>query len=219
MITAYQFVELLADAPDLPEMFNPFRDRCLIHDLPNGPEIRKKNLEKYLEAHQRLNSKVLWVAEAASYNGSRRSGLFFIPETQFSAAAKLINAQPFEKATHTSSRASLTATFLWESILALPAPPLTFNALPFHPHLANRQLSNRTPSKKELGQNLQYLETLIQWFQPEVIVAIGRKAEYSCSKLGVKATYARHPSQGGQSYFRKTIKEIYHTWPINKLAS
>ena len=88
-MTPNKFVQLLAEAPDLPRLFNPFRDRCLIHDLPDGPEIRRKNLEAYLVAHQRLDSKVLWIAEAASYNGSRRSGLFFIPETQLESASNL----------------------------------------------------------------------------------------------------------------------------------
>ena len=208
-MTPNKFVQLLAEAPDLPRLFNPFRDRCLIHDLPDGPEIRRKNLEAYLDAHQKLNSKVLWIAEAASYNGSRRSGLFFIPETQLSAASETLNAKPFAKATHTPERQSVTSNFLWQTILSLPELPLTFNALPFHPHSTNTQMSNRTPSKKELGQNLQYLQTLVEWFQPEKIVAIGRKAEYSCSKLGLSATYARHPSQGGQLSFKETIQSIY----------
>lgn len=59
----------------LPNTFNPFSDVDEKHDLPNAPEIRRKNLERYLEAMHKLRPRIAFIAEAPGYRGMRRTGV------------------------------------------------------------------------------------------------------------------------------------------------
>ena len=74
---------------------------------------------------------------------------------------------------------------------------------------ASNAMSNRTPTKKEVDQNIHYLKTLIDMFKPKTVIAIGRKAESALLRLGVGHSYVRHPAQGGQKEFVSGIKKIY----------
>lgn len=208
-MTISQFIEALVQAPGLPNLFNPFRDICPVHDTPESPAIRQRNLEKYLTAHQQLQSRDLWVAEAPSYRGSRRTGIYFVPESKLDIMATRLELTSFEKATHTPEQTPTSVRQFWQVFDELETLPITYNALPFHPHHPDFPLSNRTPTKRELVQHLTYLEMLVELFQPERILVMGRKAEYACSKLGLKTIYVRHPSQGGQRSFLEKTASIY----------
>ena len=210
LMNVSEIIHNLSNAPGLPGLFNPYSDRCTFHDLPDGPAIRRQNLYRYLKAHQQRGTRQLWIAEAASYLGSRRSGVYLLPETHFEKASRDIGAAPFQKATKTPVRGAPTATFLWDIMAGLPEIPVAFNALPFHPHQLDNELSNRAPTKKEITQNLVFLEMMIEMFQPQQIIVIGRKAEYACSKINFpNMQYVRHPSQGGRNIFLRQIREIY----------
>lgn len=208
-MTTSQFVEALAQAPGLPNLFNPFRHICPVHDSPESPTIRRNNLQKYLDAHLRLQSKELWIAEAPSQRGSRRTGVYFVPEPKLETMANRLQVKALKKATHTPEQAPTATRQFWQVFDELEHLPVTYNALPFHPHHNGYALVNRTPTKRELVQHLPYLEMLLELFQPERILVLGRKAEYACAKLGIPTTYVRHPSQGGQKAFLEKTATIY----------
>ena len=108
-----ELIEYLYDAPGLPGLFNPYRDRCAFHDLSDGPAVRRQNLQHYLQAHKDRGSRQMWIAEAASYLGSRRSGIYLLPESHLKEAELMLEAGPFLKATRTPGRNAPTAQFLW----------------------------------------------------------------------------------------------------------
>lgn len=209
-MTSSEFIEALVEAPGLPNLFNPFRDICPVHDSLDSPLIRQSNLKKYLDAHLRLKSRDLWIGEAPSYSGSRRTGISFVPEPRLEVVANKLQVDFFEKTTHTPVQSPTSVRQFWHILEELEELPITYNALPFHPHHSNFPLSNRTPTKRELTQHLPYLEMILQLFQPERIIVFGRKAEYACGKLGINTTYVRHPSQGGQKAFMEKITTIYN---------
>lgn len=209
-MTASQFVEALVEAPGLPNLFNPYRDICSVHDTPDSPFIRQRNFVQYLNSHLQRKSQDLWIAEAPSYRGSRRTGMPFVPEYCLEMMADRLNTKTFKKATHTPMQMPTSVKLFWQIFNELEELPITYNALPLHPHQPNYPLSNRTPTKRELTQHLPYLEMLIELFQPKNIIVFGRKAEYACSKLGLHPVYVRHPSQGGQKAFLEKMTSLYN---------
>ena len=50
--TPQDFVHRLAEI-QMPLVFNPYKDVCPIHDLPDAPIIRQRNLVQWLEAARR----------------------------------------------------------------------------------------------------------------------------------------------------------------------
>jgi uracil-DNA glycosylase len=204
-----KFVELLGSKEKQDNIFNPFRDKCSDFDIDKAPEVRKQNLISFLEAQVKNKPRTLWVAEAPGYNGSRRSGLFLISERDFEEVSKKIGSKNFKKATKGEVKTAMSVNIMWNFMKSLSEFPLTFNVLPFHPYKKGKQFSNRTPTKKEIDENIFYLEVLIDWFKPKKIIGIGRKAHEALEKKGIKNVYVRHPSHGGKNEFLKKMKELY----------
>lgn len=203
------FVQSLSKCEHQESLFNPFKDICPINDLPNASEIRCENLRIFLEAQLRNKPKYLWIAEAPGYNGTRRSGVFLVSEKHFDEVSEKIKSDKFSIATKTEPKIARSVTIMWTLMKELPEFPLTFDVLPFHPFKKGNVLSNRTPMKSEIQKNLHYLKTLIDWFKPEKIIAIGRKAQTALQALNVPFDYVRHPAHGGQTEFINGIKKIY----------
>lgn len=189
--------------------FNPYKDICPEHDLPNASAIRCENLKLYLNAQLELKPKSLWLGEAPGYNGVRRSGLYLLSEPQLDMLSDRLKCLPFQKATKTAPKATSTSKQVWKMIELLPEVPLTLDAYPFHLVQEKLPFANRSPKKAELKDYAPLLEFITDLFQPEIIIAIGRKAEYALNHIGIKAQYVRHPSRGGQREFEKGIKRIY----------
>ncbi|MBX2877225.1 MAG: uracil-DNA glycosylase [Saprospiraceae bacterium] len=197
--------------------FNPFADHCPTHDLPEAITIRKANLRRYLLAQHQLQADSLWVGEAPGYNGVRRSGMYLVSEPQFEELGRRLGGIQFQKATRTPDQATRSSKAVWKLIQTLAAVPLTYDAFPLHAFRNNPPFVNRSPSRSELQDTAHILERLLEIFQPQRIIAIGRKAEYALDYLGVKSIYVRHPSRGGGPAFEQGIKGIYgleDAWPL-----
>ena len=64
---ASAFVSKLQNLPDLPNVFNPWKDYDSQFDIgPQAPQIRSYNLERYL-AERAGRAKLLFVGEAPGY--------------------------------------------------------------------------------------------------------------------------------------------------------
>ena len=189
--------------------FNPFADQCSLDDLPEAVAIRKANLRTYLKAQYQLHPDSLWVGEAPGYNGVRRSGIYLVSEPQFEILGERLGGVTFRKATRTKNKATQSSKAVWKVVQTLPTVPLTYDAFPLHCFRNSPPFVNRSPSKKELQLAAPFLEELLSMFKPEKVVAIGRKAEYALSYLGVKSIYVRHPSRGGGPAFEAGIRGIY----------
>lgn len=174
-------------------------------NTPNS-SIRKHNLRLYLKNMKNLNPNILLLGEAPGYKGCRLTGVPFTSEKILKKHLFFIN-QGFQIINqHPESEQS--ATIVWNTLQNFKNKPLIWNIFPFHPFDGKNCNTNRTPNKKELEFGKQLMIKLLQLFNIELIVAIGRKAESQISDLNIKYKYVRHPANGGKNKFVQGIYEI-----------
>lgn len=102
-----------------------------------------------------------------------------------------------------------SANTIWKLIKHLPETPLIWNAFPLHPHHPNKPFTNRRPRQEEIDATFHRLTAILEIFQPQAIVAVGRVAESLLQKQNIPRTYVRHPSHGGIPQFRQGILQLY----------
>lgn len=203
------YVAALSQTQTPPNLFNPFKQICATHDRLDAPAIRRRNLSRLLRAHRRLGTQMMWVFEAPSYLGARRSGAPFVNEGMFGEVEEILGvADNFERATLGDAKTALTTRLAWKLAGELGLRPLIWEALPFHPHEPGRPLSNRRPTAEEMGRYRHFLLQLVEIFDPEQVLAVGRVAERALKVCGVEADYVRHPAQGGAAQFREQVAGV-----------
>ncbi|NMA64954.1 MAG: uracil-DNA glycosylase [Clostridiaceae bacterium] len=185
-------------------------------------EIRRDNLFIYLKETYRLSPRIIMIGEAPSYKGSRITGVPFTSEyllmndenwrNLFGKNVRFKLPYGKDKLTRTP-----TSTIIWDAITKFGILALFWNAFPFHPYRADNPKSNRSPSKKELSIGLGPLLNLIEIYEIEYAIAIGRKAEKSLNKLNIPACYVRHPAQGGKKAFIQGIRKIVKNMALSIL--
>ena len=165
--------------------------------------IRRGNLQLYLEQIGR--PRILLVGEAPSYRGGRLTGIPFTSEKIMLCGVdrRCLGAEHgYRKATPGPKRSTeASATMVWATIKHIDPLPLLWNAFPFHPFISGNPFSNRVPTAEELLAGAPFLESVLQLFPIERIVAIGNLAERSLTRLGIAHVKVRHPSQGGKKKF------------------
>jgi uracil-DNA glycosylase len=193
----------------LPSVFNPYADCCEVHDRADAARLRKKNLKSFLEAA--LDSKVntIWIARDLGYRGGRRTGVPLTDEVHLGLVGKLLGGIELKRATRGPVVAERTAAVVWKVIARLDQPVVLWNVFPFHPHEPDDPFSNRCHTPAEREKTLPLLETLIDMFQPERLVAIGRDAQLALKDIDIPVTMVRHPSYGGQNEFIAGLYELY----------
>jgi len=138
-----------------------------------------ERLARYLDA--RAEAPLLLVGEAAGYRGARISGIPFTSERQLTGTGP----------------AEATATIVHRVLadLGLEESVLLWNVVPTHP---GTESTNRVPTKGEIDASVLFACELARGRR---VLAVGRVAE---AALG--APYVRHPSHGGASTFRETLR-------------
>jgi hypothetical protein len=208
MTTAHAFVAALARV-NLDVVFNPYRDRCAIHDLDNGPAVRRKNLREYLGSIERLEADTIWMGRDLGYRGGRRTGLALTDEQRL---VNLPNAYPgaaASKATHGPAVSERTAAEIWAILERVERPPLLWNVFPLHPHEPHEPMTNRRFTSRELAHVTELNQLLVSWLHIKRVICIGQDAAAYASSLGVVVECVRHPSYGGVSDFRAGMQRIY----------
>ncbi|HYS55854.1 MAG TPA: uracil-DNA glycosylase [Thermoanaerobaculia bacterium] len=172
--------------------------------------IRRENLRLYLE--QIVEPRMLLVGEAPSYRGGRLTGIAFTSEQIMLCGVDgrfLGQDRGFRKATPGPKRSTeASATMVWATIKTIEPLPLLWNAFPFHPFDRGNPFSNRLPTAAELLIGAPILETLLEYFPIDCIVAVGNLAERSLARLGIPHTKVRHPSQGGKRKFVEGVLRL-----------
>jgi uracil-DNA glycosylase len=207
-MTPQGFVAALAHT-HLPAVFNPYADRCPVHDRMDAADRRKKNLQIFLEAALNSHVETIWVARDLGYRGGRRTGLPLTDEIHLEHIARLLGGIQLERATEGPPVAERTAAIVWKVLSRIGQPAVLWNVFPFHPHHPDDPFSNRCHTRAERKATLPLLQALIEIFQPKQIVAIGRDAQYALQYLAVRVIGVRHPSYGGQSEFIAGIYDLY----------
>lgn len=207
-MTPKTFVSALA-AADLPSVFNPWRDRCELHDRRDAAARRRSNLERVLSAALDVQVETIWVARDLGYRGGRRTGVPLTDEIHLTQASALMGGIALERATDGPAVAERTAAIVWQVLNRIGKPVMLWNVFPFHPHEAGDPMSNRCHTRAEREATWPLLQSLMAMIQPERIVAIGRDAHMALEGLDIPITAIRHPSYGGQREFIDGMFDLY----------
>ena len=200
---AFGMEALLADLvrAHIGTTFNQYRDSG-DDDVAGAGAIRVDNLRAYLAAREAAD--VVALGEAAGYQGMRWSGIAFTSERDLARWGA-----PF-RPTSTGRRngwSEPSGTIVHRVLgeLAAERRVIVWNTVPTHPHKPGQPLSNRRPTVAEIEAGAVYAERLLALIKPRVIVAVGRVAEQI---LGSRATYVRHPANGGATAFAEGMRSI-----------
>jgi hypothetical protein len=168
--------------------------------------IRKHNLETYLKQMKSLKPRLLLLGEAPGYKGCRLTGVPFTSEKILANNSffkdidyKFINER-FES--------EQSATIVWDALNEFDYKPLIWNIFPFHPYDGKDYNSNRPPNERELELGEKHLLKLLEIFEIDTIVAVGRKPESKLKGIDIRSEYVRHPANGGKNKFVEGIKNI-----------
>lgn len=217
------FLRLLKQSPP-GAVFNPWWQVDKQNDIDcNAPAIRRKHLRAYLQ--RRLGRvKLVVIGEALGYRGGHFTGIPMTSERILLGKKETAGIKPEHvfssfKARRTSKCqpcpdgfSEPTATIVWSTLLRLGLRAEEFvlwNAFPWHSFNPRRGLlSNRMPNKSERSAGLSALETFLDLFPCEKIIALGKVAVSQLKELNVESHRVRHPASGGATLFRKGIGTV-----------
>jgi len=202
------FVNRLAAVETAPGCANFFD-----HTVP-GNELRRRNLATYLQDMLDRSPKVLLVGEAPGFRGMKITGVPFTSRTILEQAGDgfglfgpgkgyVLPPDPDGVA------AEPTATVMWQVLAELEFLPLLWSACPWHTHVLDRPLSNRTPTAAEAALGIPFRQALTALFGIESVVAVGNVAHLSLQRSGLDAPKIRHPAHGGRSGFKRGLEELF----------
>jgi hypothetical protein len=208
-VTPRKFVDSLRELR-FENVFNPYSDRCYVHDVDDAPARRTKALLELLEAAVQAEVDALWIGRDLGHRGGRRTGLALTDDVHLTIHATRWNLS-IERATTGSMIAERTAAVIWSLLALVPAPVFLWNVFPLHPHEANDPFTNRShrPHERAAGEAL--LAELIAMLRPRRIVAIGNDAAKAGARTSgnIEVHQVRHPSYGGQPEFICQIRHLY----------
>ena len=202
------FVNALA-AVQLPSVFNPYRDRCMVHDHVDAATRRRRNLESFITAALTHRVDTIWVARDLGYRGGRRTGIPLTDEIHLDRISSLLGGISMERATHGPAFAERTASVVWEALSQINQPVVLWNIFPLHPHTPNNPFSNRAHTIEERNATSFFLPALVEIIKPKQIVAIGRDAQKSLRNMDIHVVNIRHPSYGGQREFMIGLSDLH----------
>jgi uracil-DNA glycosylase len=169
-------------------------------DVPGAAAIRLRNLRAYLQ--ERAGADVVALGEAGGYQGMRWSGIAFTSERDLHRWG-----EPYQPSCAARRWSEPSGTIVHRVLGELGAERrvVLWNTVPTHPHRPGVPLSNRRPTVAEVAAGAEFAERLIALVQPATVVAVGRIAE---AMLGTRATYVRHPANGGATAFAEGMRAI-----------
>jgi hypothetical protein len=193
----------------LPSVFNPYADRCPVHDRADAVLVRKRNLVRFLEAALEGRVDTIWIARDLGYRGGRRTGVPLTDEMHLGQAGALLGGVALDRATRGPIVAERTAAIVWSVLSQIGEPAVLWNIFPLHPHEKGDPFSNRCHTRAERDATWPLLMALIDMIKPRRIIAIGRDAGTALANIETPLHVVRHPSYGGQADFTSGIRSIY----------
>lgn len=193
-----------------PNVFNPWIDVDPLDAVDFAPADRVMRLQRHLACDPLL----ILIGEAPGYQGCHFSGVPFTNEKLLATGTIPRIAATDRITTRKLPFCEPSATIMWGALrdAALADRVVMWNAFAFHPHKEGNLLSNRAPTKAELGEGLPILRGFLKFYPGVPIVPVGKVAERTLASLGVATLPAlRHPAMGGANHFRAGIAELAET--------
>ncbi len=208
-----QYVEALCSL-DLENTFNPYSNRCAVHDLENAPRCRVHILQSILDAATEQEVDALWIGRDLGYRGGRRTGLALTDDVHIHAHTGRWGLS-MERPTKGEAVTERTATIIWRVLSRIESSVFLWNVFPLHPHKPDNPFSNRPHNSGECKIGEEFLHLLIRLLKPNRLIAIGNDATRTALRLydRNKVFQARHPGYGGQTRFLAQMRELYNAEP------
>ena len=208
-MTPAQYVDELSKL-DFVNTFNPYSNRCDIHDRDEAPTSRSQALLAMLEAaiDQEIDS--FWIGRDLGYRGGRRTGLALTDDVHIHNHADRWKLS-IDRPTKGEMVAEQTAAVVWRVLSQIDVSIFLWNVFPLHPHEPGKPFSNRSHNSRERRTGEEFLYKLILLLKPRRLVAIGNDAARTAHRLSErhKVIQVRHPSYGGQAQFFEQMNELY----------
>ena len=125
-MTPVEFVETVR-ALDFEDTFNPYSDRCAVHDHSNAPRRRADSLVAILKAASETEIDSLWIGRDLGYRGGRRTGLALTDDVHITAHAERWGVS-IEKPTKGEVVAERTAAVVWSILKQIDAAVFLWNS-------------------------------------------------------------------------------------------
>lgn len=190
-------------------VFNPYCDRCPVHDRETAPEARSATLSGILGVALSRGVHSLWIGRDLGYRGGRRTGLALTDDAHVVVHAARWGIEA-ERCTKGSPVKERTAEVAWSVLNEVELPIFLWNVFPFHPHEPELPFTNRSHRASERAIGEEILSELLRLLRPERVVALGGGAATSGQRLAPgKCLKVRHPSYGGQTDFLRQMSDLY----------
>ena len=178
--------------------------------------IRRQNLRLYLRAMAARGGRDLLVLEAPGYRGCRLTGVPVTSRKVLLEGISRLNMFGPESGFQDVSDAGFSrvygeqsATILWQTLAELQVLPVIWNTFPFHPHKAGQPLSNRRPRRAELELGATFLKRMLDMWQFDQVIAVGRVAHEALYAQGLVCQLVRHPAHGGKKDFVAGLTALF----------
>ena len=205
----HPFINAIA-ALNFENCFNPYSDRCEVHDHADAPNRRSTAISAMLRSAMREPVDAIWIGRDLGYRGGRRTGLALTDDVHIVKHARrwnLVASRP----TVGAAVSERTAAVIWRVLDQTDARIFLWNVFPLHPHESENPFSNRQHNARERRVGEELLRELVGLLNPSRIVAIGNDAASAAHRItdNTPVIRVRHPSYGGQTQFLAQMSELY----------